>query len=343
MPGFQELFVPDYERVIRSTNQYDVIVAIHSTKLGPALGGCRLRTYPNKVDALSDALRLAEGMTYKNSLAGLDFGGGKAVINLQPGQDRQEALSVLGELINELSGAYITAEDVGTNLGDLTYLRTITEHTEALKNPVDPSHMTALGVFRAMEATIRHADNWNSLKGVRVGVLGIGKVGFELCRLLHAEGAQLAVADIDTGRAEFIGRQFGAYVVSVGELHKLSLDVFAPCALGEVISPKTIPELGARSIVGSANNQLTNDDAGFQLYSRGILYAPDFLANAGGVITVASQIKQPNDVAYIQGCVSDIYGTLLEVYTNSRKWGVPTHKIAEDMAKARLVGHATNQ
>jgi leucine dehydrogenase len=270
------------------------IIAVHSTALGPAAGGCRFWHYESQADLITDAVRLARGMSYKNALAGLPFGGGKAVLQRPKGDfDRQAVFRVFGEAVAALQGNYITAEDVGTTVADMRKVRERTPYVAGLDVSDgmaggDPSPWTALGVFEAMRAAARDVLRFD-LQGATVAVQGIGNVGGSLCRLLKQEGAKLVIADIDDARATSLADELGAKRVGIDEILSVDADILAPCALGGILNAKTIPSLRARLICGGANNQLATEADGQALDVRGILYAPDYVVNAGGIINVSAE------------------------------------------------------
>lgn len=270
------------------------VIVLHSTKLGPAAGGCRLLRYDSEVDASRDALRLAAGMTYKNALAGLPFGGGKAVI-LQPDGafDRTALLRAFGRAVAALRGRYVTAEDVGTSVDDMQRVAESTDHVAGLPARPglpggDPSPWTALGVFRAMEVAAKRRLGAD-LGDLTVAVQGLGHVGFALCELLHDAGARLIVAEPRSAVAARAAVKFDAQVMTSSALIEAGADVFAPCALGAVLNEGTVKRLRARVVCGAANNQLATPRQGAELAERGILYAPDYLVNAGGIVNVAAE------------------------------------------------------
>lgn len=267
------------------------IIAIHSTALGPALGGCRFHTYDSEHEALVDVLRLSAGMTLKNAAAGLDFGGGKAVVLEHEGiTDRTSLLEAFGRSVDRLGGTYITAEDVGTSVTDLEVVARTTAHvvglSEAAGGSGDPSPLTARGVRAAMRAAASHLWGEPSLEGRRIAIQGVGKVGGHLARQLVEDGVELVIADPDPQRVEQIRRATGATVVDPRDVVATACDIFAPCALGGVVSAVTIPRMRCAAIVGSANNQLATENDALRLRAAGIVYVPDFLANAGGVINI---------------------------------------------------------
>jgi leucine dehydrogenase len=289
-----------YERVVHAIDEacgLNAIVAIHSTVLGPAVGGTRFLPYPSPASAAIDVLRLAEGMTLKAAAAGLDVGGGKAVIVGDPAQLRCPALwRAYAEVVDVLGGAYHAAEDVGTTVADMAALRAHTPHVLGLADPDaghdgDPSPFTARGVLAAMRAAWEEETGTRSLEGVRVVVQGVGKVGGALARLLAAEGADVRVCDVDPARADALARAIGARALPPAQALGHPCDVLAPCALGAVLSPATVPALRCRWVVGAANNQLSDDAVAGLLGARGIGYVPDFVANAGGLMCVAQELE----------------------------------------------------
>ncbi|MDQ1445955.1 MAG: leucine dehydrogenase, partial [Acidimicrobiaceae bacterium] len=278
------------------TNGLDGLIAIHSTVLGPALGGVRFRRYRSGFEARNDALRLARGMTYKAAVAGLDLGGGKAVIDGDPGSvDRVALFRAFGEAVESLGGRYITAEDVGTTVEDMVTVAKETGHVVGLPESKgglgDPSPSTALGVLASMKATLAFLDGGSTLVGRTIAVCGLGKVGAVLARMLVEEGAAVAVADVDGERVTALADQLGVKGVEVDDIHRISADVFAPCALGGILTSNLIRELDVQAVVGAANNQLATPSSADLLAGRGIAYVPDFVANAGGLIHVAWEAK----------------------------------------------------
>jgi leucine dehydrogenase len=316
------------------------IVAIHDTRLGPALGGCRCIEYDREEDALRDALRLARGMTYKAALAGVPHGGGKSVI-MRPRTafDRSALFRAFGRFLEDLGGRYITAEDSGTGLSDMEVIRSVTKNVTGVDprhgGSGDPSPFTALGVRRGIEACVRFALGKDSLAGVRVAVQGIGHVGYHLCRELHAEGALLAVADVDPLKAERAQRDFGAVVVPLDDIFAAECDVFAPCALGSALNDQTIPLLRCRIVAGAANNQLAEARHAEDLRHRGIVYAPDYAINAGGLINVAQEIVG-YDASHVRGRTMRIYDTILEILQRAERGDTTTTRIADTMVEEKL-------
>lgn len=317
------------------------IVAIHDTRLGPALGGCRFLRYEHEADAVLDALRLARGMTYKAALAGLPHGGGKSVI-LRPVAahfDRGALFRAFGRFVGSLAGRYITAEDSGTGLEDMNVVHSVTKHVtgidESLGGSGDPSPFTALGVRRGIEACVKDRLGRDTLEGLHVAVQGVGHVGYHLCKELSLAGAKLSVADIDPLKAERAEREFGAAVVPLEQVFDVECDVLAPCALGSALNDDTIPRLRAKIVAGAANNQLAEPRHGDALFQRDILYAPDYAINAGGLVNVATEAKG-YDAEEARTRTLAIYDTLLEIAERSRRAQTPTYRIADLMVEERL-------
>jgi leucine dehydrogenase len=320
--------------------QLRAIVAIHDSRLGPALGGCRFIEYDSDSSAIVDALRLARGMTYKAALAGLAHGGGKSVI-MRPRYrfDRVALFRAFGRFIEDLRGHYITAEDSGTGLEDMEIVRTMTKHVTGI-DPThggsgDPSPFTALGVRRGIEACVKFKLGRNDLSGVHIAIQGVGHVGYHLAKELHAQGAKLTVADVDKLKSERCAREFGAGVVAIDEIPKVDCEVFAPCALGAGLNDDTIPHLRARIVAGAANNQLAEPRHGDDLYARGILYAPDYAINAGGLVNVAQEVKG-YDPKLARENTMKIYDTIFDICERSKRLAAPTYKVADIMVEEKL-------
>jgi leucine dehydrogenase len=317
------------------------IVAIHDTRLGPALGGCRFLAYPREEDALVDALRLARGMTYKAALADLPHGGGKSVLMrpAEPHFDRAALFLAFGRFVEDLGGHYITAEDSGTGLEDMEILRSVTRHVVGIDQSHggsgDPSPFTALGVRRGIEACVTVRLGRASLEGVHVAVQGVGHVGYHLCKELAAHGAKLSVADVDPLKAERAHREFGAQVVPLDRIFEIACDVLAPCALGSALNDDTIPRIKAAIIAGAANNQLAEPRHGDDVNARGILYAPDYAINAGGLINVAAEVTG-YDAERARERTMRIHDTILEIAERSRRTMAPTYRVADLMVEEKL-------
>jgi leucine dehydrogenase len=315
---------------------YLAVIAIHSSVLGPAVGGTRLLSYPSVDDALLDALRLSRGMTYKNAAAGLPFGGAKAVIlgdSRRP--DRERVFRTHGRVVERFGGRFITAEDVGTSDQDVATIGRETRHVRGFGDLGPPSPWTARGVCRAIQAAARERWGTDSLAGRTVAVQGCGQVGRELARLLAAAGARLVVSEADPRLLAEVVRELGATAVEAEAIYDARADVFAPCALGAVLDDRTIPRLTVEIVAGAANNQLLDDRHGRLLEESGILYAPDFIANAGGVISSAADLLGWERARVVER-IDGIYDTMLAVFARARRDGVPTSEAADRLAESRL-------
>lgn len=317
---------------------YRGIIAIHDTTLGPALGGTRFWRYASDEAALVDALRLARGMTYKNAVAGLNLGGGKAVmIGDNRTREREMLFRAHGRFIDSLGGRYITAEDVGTSTTDMDFVHMETDHVVGLAaRSGDPSPVTAHGVFRAIQASARARWGTDDLTGRHVVLQGCGHVGYYLASELHDAGASLTVTDIDAERVRRVVDLTGARVVETDEIYGVKGDIFAPCALGGVINDDTLPHLKVEIVAGAANNQLLEERHGVELERRDILYAPDYVANAGGVINVYGELRNWDRERALRKA-DEIYDTILKVFDIAREEGVPTYLAADRLAEQRLV------
>lgn len=315
------------------------IIGIHSTVLGPSLGGCRMWNYTDEAAALRDVLRLSRGMTYKAAVANLKLGGGKAVIiGDSRTQKTPELLKAFGRAVEYLGGRYITAEDVGIKVQDVDLMRTQTKHAVGGSNEGgsgDPSIMTAFGVFQGMKAAIKAAGIGDSFEGIRVAVQGVGNVGYHLCSYLSNAGAKLIVTDIYPNQIERVVQEFGATEVAPDAIYAVDCDVFAPCALGAILNAKTIPTLTCKVIAGAANNQLETESNGFDLFKRGIVYAPDYAINAGGLINVSAELDGYNK-EIVLGKVSQIYNTISDILGISSQQSIPPHVAADRLAEQRL-------
>lgn len=316
------------------------IIAIHSTALGPACGGCRMYPYLNEEAALTDVLRLSRGMSYKNAMADIPFGGGKAVVLGDPNKDKTEGkLLAFGRAVENLGGRYVTAMDVGMKQADLPIIARTTRYAAGYDQPGktggDSAPMTALGVFLALKAAVKHRLKTDQLKGLTVAIQGLGKVGMRLAQQLHAEGASLVVADVHAGALREAKEKFGAREVAPDAIVTSECDVLAPCALGAILDDVTVPLLKAKVIAGAANNQLARDRHGAMLRERGVLYAPDYVVNGGGVICVAGQILGWSD-AEIEARTRAIAPTLARIFARADAENAPTNIIADRMAQERI-------
>ncbi|GAA0443769.1 branched-chain amino acid dehydrogenase [Lentibacillus halophilus] len=333
----------DYEQLVFCQDKNSglkAVIAIHDTTLGPALGGTRMWNYDSEADAIEDALRLARGMTYKNAAAGLNLGGGKAVIFGDPQKDKNpEMFRAFGRYIQSLNGRFITAEDVGTTVDDmdLIYMETdyVTGTSPEFGSSGNPSPVTGYGLYIGMKATANEAFGSDALEGKTVAVQGMGNVAYELCRHLHHEGADLIVTDINREAVQRAVDDFGAEAVAPNDIYSVDCDIYAPCALGAVINDETIPQLTAKAIAGSANNQLKSDEHGEMIHEKGIVFAPDYVINSGGVINVSDELNNYNHERAMKK-VNKIYDNLSEVFAISARDNIPSSIAANRMAEERI-------
>lgn len=315
------------------------IIAIHSTALGPAAGGCRRWIYTSDADALTDALRLSRGMTYKNAVAGLKFGGGKSVILGNENAPKSPALfAAFGRAVDSLGGRYITAEDVGCSVDDMRHVREHTEFVSGLPQSGsnaggDPSPWTALGCLQGIEAAVHARLGKDSLKGVRVAVQGVGHVGLHLCRFLHEAGAELFVSDVNGDNLKAASAELPVTVVAPTELLSADVDVLAPCALGNILTSTTIPRIKATVVAGAANNQLATEADGARLAERDILYAPDYVINAGGIISVAHEYYGSSSEDEVRADVYRIRERLQNIFDEAKSGDRPTNELADELAR----------
>jgi leucine dehydrogenase len=342
---FDRIHVDDYEQVVfchDGATGLKAIVAIHSTVLGPALGGTRFFPYQSEDEGLEDVLRLAKGMTYKAAAAGLDLGGGKAVIFGDPAVDKSEALlRTYARYVDSLGGRYITAEDVGTTQADMDTIRRetrfVTGVSQELGGSGDPSAATAYGVLWAMKAVARRLWGHTTLADAHVAVSGVGKVGTHLVRHLVEERARVTVADVDVEAVARVVHDYDVESVEVEKIHALDADIYSPCAMGGALDATTIPELRCSAVVGSANNQLASPDCDELLHRLGVVYAPDYVVNAGGVINIASELSHRGyhpGRAYEQ--VRRIFDTVGTVLDAAAADGIPTGAAADRIAEGRV-------
>lgn len=341
---FSQLSLHDHEQVLICNDNrtgLKAIIAIHNTVLGPGLGGTRMWAYKNEAEAVNDVLRLSRGMTYKAAISGLNLGGAKAVIIGDASQHKTEALMRrFGRFVNNLGGKYITAEDVGTTTKDMEYVKMETNHVVGLPESRggggDPSPVTAYGVYVGIKASAKKAYGTDNLGGRTIAVQGIGKVGMWLVKYLHEEGANVIVSDINDSALAHAHKEYGAKVVSGDEIFDQDMDIFAPCALGAVLNDDTIGRLKANVVAGAANNQLADENIhGPMLMEKGIIYAPDFLINAGGLINVYSEYTGYNRDNAMRD-TENIYDTLLEIYKTSDDEGIHTQAAATELAEKRV-------
>ena len=341
---FADLEETKHEQIVLCQDQatgLKAIIAIHNTVLGPGLGGTRMWQYAHEKDAIRDAMRLSRGMTYKASIAGLNLGGAKAVIIGDPKTMKSEALMrKFGRYVDNLNGKYITAEDVGTTTKDMEYVQMETDHVVGLPESMggggDPSPVTAYGTYMGIKASAKKAWGNESLSGKSIAVVGIGKVGMHLLDYLHKENAKLYVADINDAALQIAANKYRAIIVSVEDIIGLDVDILAPCALGGIINDDTLPKLKCQIIAGAANNQLEDEIIhGDALKSSGIIYAPDFVINAGGLINVYSEYNgyvRENAMAQTE----NIYNTILEIYKKSERDNVNSQQAAILHAQKRI-------
>jgi len=345
VPVFERIAADGHEEIVYvhdAASGLRAIVAIHSTRLGPALGGTRFYPYASEEDALDDVLRLSKGMTYKSAAAGLDLGGGKAVIIGDPREAKTEALlRAYGRFLEGLNGRYITAEDVGTTQPDMDIIRRETTHVTGVSRSLggsgDPSEATAYGVLHAMRAVARHLWGAASLEGRHVVVTGVGKVGYALCRHLVEERARITVADVNDAAVERAAHDFGAEPVEAKMSHAVECDIWSPCAMGGALNDETVPELACAAVVGSANNQLASPEVADAVAASGVLYAPDYVVNAGGVINISEELSPRGyhrERAY--GIVRKIYDTTAAVLDTATSEGITTAAAADRLAERRI-------
>lgn len=342
--AIETLSIPTHEKVVRITDAATGLiayVAIHDTTMGPALGGCRYWEYDSEKEALDDVLRLSRGMTFKNILAGLPHGGGKAVIladrNIPKSHDLFRAF---GRAINELGGQYTTGEDVGVTVRDMEYVRQATPYVAGLEHgPAasgNPAPFTAWGVVAGMRAAMHFRLGSTRFDGMEIAVQGLGQVGLSLCEKLHRFGARLTVADIDENRVREAQEKFGACASTPDSILTAPVDIAAPCALGGVLHMGMVDALRAPIIAGSANNQLGDDMVGNMLWKRGILYAPDYVVNAGGVINVAAEASGHYDQCSVMRRIARIEAVLLDIFARAEQENRSPHLVADEMAMERL-------
>ena len=345
-PGLQveKLAVKGYEQVLKVSEKksgLSAIIAIHDTTLGPALGGIRIHPYASFNDALEDVLRLSKGMTYKAAISDVGFGGGKSVIIADPKKDKSpELLMAFGAVVESLGGVYICAEDAGCTTEDVKIIRKTTKYVVGLahdKSSGNPAPFTAWGIFRGIQASVKKVYGTDSLEGKIVAVQGLGSVGSILSDYLFWAGADLILSDMDEAKAARLARKYGARVVSTEQILKVDCDVFAPCAMGAVINDQTIPHFRCRAIAGAANNQLHRDHHANILREKGILYAPDFVINAGGLLNVSAELEETGYLpTWPREKIHRIYDTLLAIYEIAEKNNESTHAAALALAEYRI-------
>jgi leucine dehydrogenase len=340
---FEQLDTFGHEQVVYCHNKdagLKAIIAIHNTVLGPALGGTRMWPYKSEAEALNDVLRLSRGMTYKNAVAGLNIGGGKAVIIGDPAKDKSEALfRAFGQFVESQGGRYITAEDVGIDVNDMEFVFRETQYVTGVHQvhggSGDPSPFTAYGTLQGLLATLNRKFGNEEVGNYSYAVQGLGHVGMEFVKLLKERGAKIFVTDINQRLLDQAVSEYGAEAVAPDEIYDVDADVYSPCALGATVNEETLPRLKAKIICGSANNQLANNEIGDEVGKRGILYAPDYAVNAGGVMNVSLEIEGYNRERAMR-MMRTIYHNLTRIYEIAERDGIPTYKAADRMAEERI-------
>jgi leucine dehydrogenase len=347
MAVFSQIDFADHEQVVFVSDDKSglkAIIAVHNSNLGPALGGCRMWPYATEDEAIRDVLRLSRGMTYKSAMANLKLGGGKSVIIGNPRtQKTPELLAAFARALEQLNGRYIAAEDSGTSVEDMKYMTQFTRHVAGIVDKPseegmrsgDPSPATAYGTFIGIKAAVKERLGRDSLEGLRVAVQGVGNVGFDLARQLKEAGAELWVTDIHRDALTLAAKELGATVVAPEAIFGLDVDVFAPCALGAIINDQTLPQLKAKIVAGAANNQLAEPRHGAELFRRGILYAPDYVINAGGIIDVYHE-RTGFDRAALLAHIEGIADNLMEIFARAREEERPTGEVADAIAEERF-------
>ncbi|MEM8772712.1 MAG: Glu/Leu/Phe/Val dehydrogenase dimerization domain-containing protein [Pseudomonadota bacterium] len=335
----EDLVVDGWQRIVRARDAatgLDAIISVHDTTLGPACGGCRIYPYSSFAAGFEDVKKLSRGMTYKNALGGIPFGGGKAVIFADPKKDKTpEMIKSFARAVDALGGLYYTAEDSGVTEHDIEIMQSVTQYAAGLKQKDkggNPSPFTARGVWRGMQAAAKRKLGVDTLKDVRVSILGVGAVGMELARLVHEEGGRLTVADVNADAVKEAQDRFGAVAVSPEDAAAADVDIFAPCALGGSIHPGMIDQLKAKIVAGAANNQLAANEMDLALHKRGVLYAPDYVINAAGVISVGLEIQSVWTHEKLTARIDRIGDTLTEIFMRADREARPTGEIADAMA-----------
>jgi len=335
----QELSVEGWRKVVHFKDEaagFNAIISVHDATLGPACGGCRVRAYASFDDALDDVKKLSRGMTFKNALGGIPFGGGKAVIIADPRKDKTPAMfRAFGEALNWLDGLYYTAEDSGVSKRDLEFTREVSDYVGGIESRGiggNPSPFTARGVWRGIQSAARRKLGADSLKDLRVTILGVGAVGMELARLVHEDGAQLVVADVNEAAVAEAVEKYGAKAVAPDQAIGEDVDIFSPCALGGSINRDSIGRLKAKIVAGAANNQFLTPEMDSELWARGILYAPDYVINAAGVISVGLEILRTWTEVEMTARIDKIGDTLSEIFMRAETENQPTGAIADALA-----------
>ena len=343
-PVLKEMSALGHEQIVFCQDEetgLKAIIAVHSTVLGPALGGTRMWAYNNELEAINDVIRLSRGMTYKASISGLNLGGGKAVIIGDAKTQKTDALmQKFGEFVNRLSGNYITAEDVGMTTHDMEMVRLKTKHVTGIPQSMggsgDPSPVTAYGVYMGMKAAAKYKWGDDSLKGKKIAVQGIGHVGENLVKHITEEGAIVTINDISDDRLDAVAAKYGSTIVKGDAIYDVDMDIYAPCALGATVNTDTLNRLNCSVIAGAANNQLLDENVhGKMAMDKDIIYAPDFLINAGGLINVYSELKGYDSEKAMEK-TKEIYNTTLDILKKSELEGITTHEAAKRIAEARV-------
>ncbi|MCX6103995.1 MAG: leucine dehydrogenase [Proteobacteria bacterium] len=334
--GFEKILVAK-----DSSTGLSAIIAIHNTRLGPACGGIRMLPYASQQEAMTDVLRLAKGMSYKSALAGINFGGGKSVIIGNPDQKSKKLFHSFGEFVEKFEGKYIAAKDMNIESVDLGLVKEKTRHVLGVEGELgtsgDPSPVTALGVFRALEATAESLTGSKNIKGLKVAVQGIGHVGYSLAALITEAGGEVWVTDTNLKTVEKAKAELKAKFVELENIYDLDCDIFSPCARGAILNSVTIPRLKCKAIVGAANNQLATPEDGIRLHERGILYAPDYAINSGGIINIFIEYQGYDRTKALKKTEA-IYLTMKEVFQRSKATHKPTFEVADLLAEERLYG-----
>ncbi|HSX37980.1 MAG TPA: Glu/Leu/Phe/Val dehydrogenase dimerization domain-containing protein [Chlamydiales bacterium] len=341
---FEKIIINGYEQVLKISDKHTrltAIISLHNTTLGPALGGVRIRPYASFKEALEDVLRLSKGMTYKSAMTQAGFGGGKSVIIADPNTDKTpELLLAFGAAVDQLKGQYICAEDAGCTVEDVKMIRRATKYVVGLPNAKssgDPCAFTAWGVYRGMQAVMKILFGTDSLAGRSVAIQGLGGVGSRLAEYLFWAGADLTLSDLNSPKVKQLADKFGAKIKSVDQILQTECDILAPCALGGIVNDETLPLFQCRSIAGAANNQLLRESHADDLQSRGILYAPDFVINAGGLLNVTAELEEQGyNPTSARLKTHNIYDTLLAIYDIAEKNGESTHAAAIALANYRV-------
>lgn len=344
MLTIKDITVPGYERVVEGQDPargLHCFIAIHNTQLGPSLGGTRMHPYTTKEAALKDVLLLAKAMTYKSAMAEDGLGGGKSVILADPNTEKNpELFYAFAEVVDYLKGSYIAAEDIGTSPKDMAIIYQKTPYVCAMlsaKSSGDPSRFTAWGVFRGIQAVAMHLWHATSLRNKKIAIQGLGHVGAKLADVLFWEGADLIVCDVNAPLAHEFKLSCGAKVIDPKDFCSVECDILAPCAMGEVINPHSLPLLRCKAIAGGANNQLSDNNIGAQLKNKGILYAPDYIINAGGIINAAAEFEEGGyHPTFSRDKVDHIYDILLNLFQQAEKELKPTNLVADEIAEYNL-------